>query len=191
MNGMPYTCPLWEQAGLETTDKLRHAIPLNAALQMEQEMEDYEWCCNEQGNCCPNCKQPLHFSADCPVSHYGCTDSTCFIADNHKNYDSAPCTMASTFVAHHLKDEDKAIHAAQDEDLGYWQKQAAMEFDAMFGPAENMCTFGCGLDLALPPLSSLPAPVNTEDYSVFDLQNILCAHWLLSWDHLATQVIAA
>jgi hypothetical protein len=30
--------------------------------------------------------------------------------------------MASTFVTHHLAEEDKAIHATQDEDLGYWQK---------------------------------------------------------------------
>jgi hypothetical protein len=45
--GMPYTCPLQQQAGLETTDKLRHAILLNAALQMEQEMEDYKWHHNE------------------------------------------------------------------------------------------------------------------------------------------------
>jgi hypothetical protein len=45
--------------------------------------------------------------------------------------------MASIFVACHLAEEDKAIGAAQDEDLGYWQKQAAVEFEAMFGPAEN------------------------------------------------------
>jgi hypothetical protein len=45
--------------------------------------------------------------------------------------------MASTFVTHRLAEEDKAIHAAQDEDLGYWQKQAALEFEATFGPAEN------------------------------------------------------
>jgi hypothetical protein len=100
-------------------------------------MENYEWCHNEKSNYCPNCKQPLHFSANCPVSHYACTHSTCFIADNHKNYDSAPCTMASTFVAQCLENEDKAICAAQDKDLGYWQKQAAVEFKALFGPAEN------------------------------------------------------
>jgi hypothetical protein len=45
--------------------------------------------------------------------------------------------MASTFVAHRLAEEDKAIRAAQDEDLGYWQKQAGVKFKAMFGPAEN------------------------------------------------------
>jgi hypothetical protein len=45
--------------------------------------------------------------------------------------------MASTFVARRLAKEDEAIRAAQDEDLGYWQRQAAMEFKATFGPAEN------------------------------------------------------
>jgi hypothetical protein len=45
--------------------------------------------------------------------------------------------MASTFVMHHLAEEDKAIRTAQDEDLGYWQKQAALEFKVTFGPAEN------------------------------------------------------
>jgi hypothetical protein len=45
--------------------------------------------------------------------------------------------MASTFVARRLAKEDEAIHAAQNEDLGYWQQQAAMEFEATFGPAEN------------------------------------------------------
>jgi hypothetical protein len=57
--------------------------------------------------------------------------------DNHKNYNSSPCTMASIFVTCHLAEEDQAICTAQDEDLGYWQKQAAVEFEAMFGPAEN------------------------------------------------------
>jgi hypothetical protein len=37
----------------------------------------------------------------------------------------------------------------------------------------KVTTLGCGLDLVLPPLSSPPAPVDTEDYSVFDLQDIL------------------
>jgi hypothetical protein len=45
--------------------------------------------------------------------------------------------MVSTFIAHHLEDEDKAICATQDEDLRYWQKQAAVEFEALFGPIEN------------------------------------------------------
>jgi hypothetical protein len=36
-----------------------------------------------------------------------------------------------------LAEEDKALCATQDEDLGYWQKQAAMEFEARFRPAEN------------------------------------------------------
>ena len=45
--------------------------------------------------------------------------------------------MVSTFVARHLAKEDKALRATQDEDLGYWQKQAALEFEATFGPAEN------------------------------------------------------
>jgi hypothetical protein len=45
--------------------------------------------------------------------------------------------MASAFIAHCLEEEDKALHAAQDEDLGYWQKLVAVEFEAMFGPAEN------------------------------------------------------
>jgi hypothetical protein len=45
--------------------------------------------------------------------------------------------MVSTFVARRLAKEDKAIRAAQDEDLGYWQRQAAVEFEAMFGPAKN------------------------------------------------------
>jgi hypothetical protein len=134
---MPYTRPIREQAGLETTDKLRRAILLNAALMTEREMEDYTWRRNERTNRCPNCKQPSHFAADCPVPHYACTDSICFIADTHKNYDSSPCSMASTFVARRLAKEDELLHAAQDEDLGYWQKQAAVEFDAMFGPAEN------------------------------------------------------
>jgi hypothetical protein len=106
---MPYTCPLREQAGLETTDKLRRSILLNAALIMEQEMEDYTWHRNECTNHCPNCKQPSHFAADCPIPHFACTDFICFIVDNHKNYDSSPCTMASTFVACHLAEEDKAI----------------------------------------------------------------------------------
>jgi hypothetical protein len=39
--GMPYTRPIREQAGLETTDKLRRAILLNAALMTEREMEDH------------------------------------------------------------------------------------------------------------------------------------------------------
>jgi hypothetical protein len=30
--------------------------------------------------------------------------------------------MASTFITRYLENEDKAIRAAQDEDLGYWQK---------------------------------------------------------------------
>jgi hypothetical protein len=103
----------------------------------EQEMEDHVWHRNECTNRCPNCKQPSHFAADCPIPHYTCTDSICFIADNHKNYDSSPCSMASTFVAHRLAKEDEAIHATQDKDLGYWQRQATVEFEAMFGPAEN------------------------------------------------------
>jgi hypothetical protein len=45
--------------------------------------------------------------------------------------------MASTFVACCLEDKDRASHATQDEDLGYWQKQAAVEFDALFGSTEN------------------------------------------------------
>jgi hypothetical protein len=45
--------------------------------------------------------------------------------------------MASTFVARRLAKEDEAIRTAQDEDLGYWQRQATVEFEAMFGPAEN------------------------------------------------------
>jgi hypothetical protein len=45
--------------------------------------------------------------------------------------------MASSFVARCLAKEDEALRAAQDEDLGYWQRQAAGEFEAMFGPAEN------------------------------------------------------
>jgi hypothetical protein len=45
--------------------------------------------------------------------------------------------MASTFVARRLAKEDELLRAAQDEDLGYWQKQAAVEFEAMFGPVEN------------------------------------------------------
>jgi hypothetical protein len=57
--------------------------------------------------------------------------------DNHKNYDSSPCSMARTFVAHRLAKEDEAIRAAQDEDLRYWQKQAALEFEATFGAAKN------------------------------------------------------
>jgi hypothetical protein len=103
----------------------------------EREMEDYTWRRNERTNRCPNCKQPSHFAADCPIPHYACTDSICFIADTHKNYDSSPCSMASTFVARRLAKEDELLRAAQDEDLGYWQKQAAVEFEAMFGPAEN------------------------------------------------------
>jgi hypothetical protein len=96
---MPYTHPLQEQAGLETTDKLRRAILLNVALQTEHKMEDYVWHCNEWTNHCPNCKQPSHFAADCPVPHYACTNSICYIVNNHKNYDLSPCTMAGMFVA--------------------------------------------------------------------------------------------
>jgi hypothetical protein len=85
-------------------------------------MEDHTWHRNECTNHCSNCKQPSHFMADCPVPHYAYTDSICFVADNHKNYDLSPCTMASTFVVRCLAEEDKAICTAQDEDLGYWQK---------------------------------------------------------------------
>jgi hypothetical protein len=63
--------------------------------------------------------------------------SICFVTNNHKNYNFSPCTIASTFIARRLADEDKALCATQDEDLGYWQKQVAIEFEAMFGPAEN------------------------------------------------------
>jgi hypothetical protein len=45
--GMLYTCPIREQAGLETTDKLRRAILLNATLMTEREMEDHVWRRNE------------------------------------------------------------------------------------------------------------------------------------------------
>jgi hypothetical protein len=45
--------------------------------------------------------------------------------------------MASAFVAHRLAKEDEAIHFTRDEDLGYWQRQAGLEFEATFGLAEN------------------------------------------------------
>jgi hypothetical protein len=45
--------------------------------------------------------------------------------------------MAGAFVTCHLAEEDRAIYATQDKDLGYWQKQAAVKFKATFGPAEN------------------------------------------------------
>jgi hypothetical protein len=134
---MPYTHPLQEQAGLKTTDKLRHTILLNAALQTEWEMEDYKWHRNKWSNHCPGCKQPAYFLANFPIPYHACTDSTCIVADNHKNYDSASCITASTFVAYHLEDKDRAIYMAQEEDQLYWHKQAMTEFEAMFRLAEN------------------------------------------------------
>jgi hypothetical protein len=88
------------------TDKQQCAILLRATLFTEQEMEDYHWHPNEHANCFPNCKQVGHFSADCPIPHFECSNSTCFVAENHQHYTSGPCQMAQVFVAHQLEDQD-------------------------------------------------------------------------------------
>jgi hypothetical protein len=136
------------RAGLETQDKQRRAILLSTTLFTERETEDYRWRKNERANRCPNCKQVGHFSADCPTPHFGCSNSICYIVENHQHYTSGPCQMASVFVARQLKDMDKIARAeredeariakeAKDENEEYWEKLMASEYTALVGEPSN------------------------------------------------------
>lgn len=60
------------------------------------------------------------------------------MADNHQNYESAPCKMAVVFVVCRLEDKDRKVKTAIQEDYAaYWEIQSAQEFDALFGEPGN------------------------------------------------------
>ena len=70
----------------------------------------------ELQNKCGTCGRRGHYYNNCQVPHYACTEKACYVADTHDHYTSAPCPIATPYVAAMLQEEDERNKAKWDRD---------------------------------------------------------------------------